>query len=219
VSAPHRTRIKFCGITTAEDAAAAVAAGADAIGLVFAPSSRQVSIDEACEIVADVPPLIGRIGVFVDADPAFVAEAVERCGLTAVQFHGGESPDICASAPAPAIKVLKVRENGTELGRGALEPYRGCAAAFLLDTYSRNAEGGTGKAFDWQRIAPVPGWAPFVVAGGLDPGNVGAAIAALRPFAVDVSSGVECAPGRKDPALLAAFAEAVRAADEEVNRS
>ena len=208
-----RTRIKICGLTRAEDAAAVVAAGADAVGLVFARSPRQVSIELAAEVTAAVPPPVGRVGVFVDADAEFVAEAVERCGLTAVQLCGSETPEYCSAMPVPVVKVLGV---GTDFGWSAAEPYRGHAAVLLLDTLIHGMAGGTSQTFDWQAIGQPPGRAPVFVAGGLTPGNVGTAVRTMRPYAVDVSSGVESSPGIKDHALIEAFCAAVRAVDEEV---
>lgn len=208
-----RTRIKICGLTRPEDAAAAVAAGADACGVVFAPSARKVSIERAAEVLACVPVPVARIGVFVDADEETVVRAVEACGLTAVQFHGNESPDYCAQAPVPAIKAFRI---GTVFDTSTLEPYRGRVAAVLLDTLSTHNAGGTGETFTWRLITSAPGRAPLFLAGGLNPDNVAEAIATVHPFGVDVSSGVESAPGIKDHARIEAFCAAVRSADEEV---
>ncbi len=210
----YRTRVKVCGITRAEDAAAAVAAGVDALGVVLAPSKRQLTIDQAALALADVPPFVARIGVFVDAAPSFVEEAVRRIGLSAVQFHGGESPAACAAAPIPVIKALRV---GTAFAATDVEPFRGSVAAFLLDTFVPGANGGTGKVFDWHEIADLPGWAHLIVAGGLHSGNVAEAVRVLRPYGVDVSSGVEDAPGIKSAERIHAFVAAVRAADQEVS--
>lgn len=211
----RRTRVKICGLTRPEDAAAAVEAGADALGVVLAPSPRRVTLDGAERVFERVPPFVARVGVFVDASEAEVAEAVERLGLAAVQFHGAEPPEACRRAPVPVIKAVKV---GTGFALEAAEPFRDSAAAILLDTFVTGTSGGTGTAFDWHMIAALPGWAPFMLAGGLGPDNVGEAIAALRPYAVDVSSGVEAAPGLKDASKIRAFIAAVRAADEEVYR-
>lgn len=208
-----RTRIKVCGITNAEDAAAAVAAGADAIGVIFAPSPRQVSIEQAVEALAVVPPPVARVGVFVDASPEFIAEAIAACGLTSVQFSGTESPEDCDAVSAPVIKTVPI---GMDFGLTGAEPFRDHAAALLLDTYVAGKAGGTSQTFDWRPLGAVPGWAPFFVAGGLTPDNVGACIAVLRPYAVDVSSGVERSPGVKDHAKLSELCAAVRAADLEV---
>ncbi|MGB4593340.1 MAG: phosphoribosylanthranilate isomerase [Coriobacteriia bacterium] len=208
-----RTRIKICGITTPGDAAAAVAAGADCLGVLLAPSKRQISIDEAARVLADVPPLVARVGVFVNADAAFVAEAVERIGLTAVQFHGDETPEQCAAVAVPVIKAFRV---GTDFALQTFEPFRATVASLLLDTYTPDSHGGTGRVFDWSAQAGViPGGASLILAGGLTPQNVAQAICALHPFAVDVSSGVESAPGVKDHTAINAFVAAVRAADQE----
>ena len=211
-----RTRVKICGVTTAHDAAAAVGAGADAVGVILAPSKRQVSVTEGEAILARVPPLVCRVGVFVDADQAFVEDAVARLGLGLVQYSGSETPEACASAPTPVLKTVHV---GTLFDSVALEPYRGFVAAILLDTLANGLQGGTGNTFAWQTVHELPEWAPMFVAGGLTSFNVGAAIRALRPFAVDVSSGVEERPGRKDHSKIDAFVAAVAAADAEVSRT
>jgi phosphoribosylanthranilate isomerase len=208
----YRTRIKICGLTRPEDAAAAVAAGADAVGVVLAPSKRQVTLEQAARVLADVPPFVARVGVFVDATSTQVIQAVRALGLTAVQFHGDESPESCAAAPVPAIKAIKV---GTAFAPDMLEPFRDSAAAVLLDTLVTGTSGGTGKAFDWHTITARPGWAFLMLAGGLDPANVADAIRLVHPYAVDVSSGVEDAPGIKNPLKIRSFVAAVRAADEE----
>lgn len=210
-----RTRIKICGLTRPEDAAAAVASGADALGVVLAPSKREVTLDQAAVVFADVPPLVARVGVFVDAKADDVWEAVARLGLTAVQYHGDEAPETCAAAPVPVIKAVRV---GPGFDPGVLDAYRETVAAFLLDTLvTGGATGGTGVVFDWHVVAgALPTWAPVVLAGGLRPENVSVAIRTLHPYAVDVSSGVESAPRIKDHLLIAEFAAAVQAADLEV---
>ncbi len=209
----RRTRVKICGLARAEDVLAAVDAGADACGFIFAPSPRRLTIDEAAALCELVPPPVGRVGVFVDADLGFVCEAVARCGLTSLQFSGAESPEACSLAPRPVVKVLAV---GTEFDFGHAEPYQGHAASLLLDTYDPQRAGGTSQSFEWRSIGELPGWAPIVVAGGLTPARVADAIRILRPFGVDVSSGVETSPGVKDRALMDAFCAAVRSVDEEV---
>ena len=210
----RRTRIKICGVTRAEDAAAAVAGGADAVGVIFASSPRQVSVEQAADVLSAVPPFVARVGVFVDAPTGLIRRAVESCGLTAVQFSGSETPEICDTVPVPVLKVIHV---GTHFDSSAAEPYRGHAAALLLDTLSTDKAGGTSQHFDWRTVEADLGWAPTIVAGGLHPGNVGECVALLRPFAVDVSSGVESAPGIKDHDRIEAFCAAVRAADSEVS--
>jgi phosphoribosylanthranilate isomerase len=156
---------------------------------------------------------VARVGVFVDASVDEVAEAVRVCGLTSVQFSGKESPEYCDAAPVPVIKAVPI---GMDFGLNGAELFRDHAAAMLLDTYDPHKAGGTSQTFDWQSLGVIPGWAPFFVAGGLTPANVGACIGVLRPFAVDVSSGVERAPGIKDHAKLSALCAAVRAADRGV---
>lgn len=211
-----RTRIKICGLTRPEDAAVAVSSGADALGVVLAPSKRQVTLEQAAAVFADVPLLVARVGVFVDADADFVGEAVVRLGLTAVQFHGEEAPETCAAAPVPVIKAFRV---GPQFDPAEVEAYRGSVAALLLDTLvTGGAAGGTGVSFDWYDVADrLPGWAPVLLAGGLRPANVAEAVRALRPYAVDVSSGVEVSPGIKDHRAIEAFVAAVRVADQEVS--
>lgn len=209
----RRTRIKICGLTRAEDAAFAVVAGVDAVGVVFAPSKRQVTIEQAAEVLAAVPPPVARIGVFLNADAEFVAEAAQRCRLSAAQFCGSESPELCAASPVPVLKVIAV---GEDFGWGAAAPYEGAVSALLLDTYVPGMAGGTSQTFSWGSIDHLPDWAPVFVAGGLNPGNVSACIRVLRPFAVDVSSGVEAFPGVKDHEKIAAFVAAARKADQEV---
>ena len=209
----HRTRIKICGITNAADAALAVAVGADAVGVIFAASPRQVTVEQAAAALSEVPPPVARVGVFVDPSAEEVARAVEVCGLTAVQLSGHESPEVCDSVSVPVLKALHI---GTNFCLLSGEPYRGHAAALLLDTLVPGKAGGTSQAFDWQTLGVLPGWAPSFIAGGLNPDNVAACIAVLRPFAVDVSSGVEASPGIKDPDKIIAFCAAVRDADQEV---
>jgi len=205
----HRTRIKFCGLTREEDVDAAVAAGADALGFVLWSGSKR-AIDERrlAELSARVPAFVTRVGLFVDPSPSLV----DRCApsLDLLQFHGDETPDACEAAERPWIKALRMRE-GLDL-QGAAEAYGG-ARALLLDAYRPGVPGGTGETFDWSRI-PASLTKPVILAGGLTPDNVGAAIAAVGPFAVDVSGGIEAAPGVKDATRMAAFLNAVRRADE-----
>ena len=210
------THVKICGLTRPEDAAAAVASGADALGVVFAPSQRLVTIEQAAAVLHDVPASVGRFGVFVDATLDEIAEAVEACRLTGVQLSGSESPEFCDRISVPVMKVVHV---GTDFGLEALEPYRAHAAALLLDTLVSGKAGGSSQVFDWQRIGGLPGRVPLLVAGGLTPENVRACIATLHPFGVDVSSGVETSPGIKDPSRIEAFCAAVRACDTESRTS
>jgi phosphoribosylanthranilate isomerase len=211
-----RTHIKICGLTRPEDAAAAVAAGADALGVIFALSKRRVNAEQAAAVLAEAPASVERFGVFVDAPLDEIVNAIETCGLTGVQLSGNESPEFCDRIPVPVVKAIHV---GTDFGLDAVEPYRAHAAALLLDTYVSGKAGGTSQTFNWQAVGGLPGWAPTFVAGGLDPENVSACIATLHPYGVDVSSGVETGPGIKDHSRIRAFCAAVRAADTESRTS
>lgn len=197
-----RTRVKICGITRPEDAAIAVKYGADAIGLVFyAPSPRNVSIDRAAEIVASLPPYVSTVGLFVNASPKEI-EAVLKCVyLDCLQFHGDETPTDCAQINMPYYKAVRVKSD-TNLLQYAAE-YRQ-AKALLLDTYSEQAVGGTGQVFDWGLI-PKHLDVPVILAGGLTVDNVAKAIMQVRPYAVDVSGGVESSKGIKDETKIASF--------------
>jgi phosphoribosylanthranilate isomerase len=206
-----RTRIKICGITSAQDAEAAVAAGADAVGVILAESARQVTLEEAEQILATIPPPIARIGVFVDAAPHHVFDAIARLRLAAVQFSGRETPEHCSRMPVPVLKAVHV---GPDFSWADAEVYRECVSAILLDTAVGDKRGGTGRSFAWSTVAPVPDGLTVFLAGGLNPVNVGTAIGEIRPFAVDVSSGVEERLRHKDPDKMHAFVAAVRAADE-----
>lgn len=208
------TRIKVCGFTTASSAHAAAAVGAEAIGVVFAPSPRQVSVEQAVEILSGLPDEVRRVGVFVNPSLEEVAEAVGAAKLDMVQLHGDESPEFCASVGMPVAKALRV---GPDFDPAVAEPYRSAITLLLLDTYVPGVQGGTGVTFDWQALAgKLPCFVPVAVGGGLRPDNVAEAIRVLRPFAVDVSSGVEAAPGVKDIRLVEAFVAEVRAANKEV---
>lgn len=206
-----RTRVKICGITRREDAVAAVAAGADAIGLVFyGASPRAVDFTVAGEIVAGLPPMVSVVGLFVDAERAVVESACSFLPLSLLQFHGEEDPGYCHSFGKPWMKAIRVGPDTDILAAAA--PY-GESAAILLDSFKAGVPGGTGTTFDWSRIPDMG--VPVVLAGGLSADNVPAAICAARPYGVDVSGGVEDAPGRKSPARIREFLAAVRAADED----
>lgn len=213
-----RTRIKICGITRPADALTAANLGADAIGLVFVPASaRHVSLAQAREIIGALPPLVSVVGLFMDAHRAVVAEALVELPLGWLQFHGSETADWCESFGRPYIKAVP-------MGAGArLQDYERvypCAAALLADSHGGARIGGTGERFDWSRI-PGDGERsrPLVLAGGLDPDNVSDAVRRVRPWAVDVSSGVERARGIKDAHRVAAFIAAVRRADRAMDAS
>jgi phosphoribosylanthranilate isomerase len=206
----RRTRIKICGITQVDSALAAADAGADAIGLVFyANSSRAVSAAQAAAICAALPPFVSTIGLFVDASADEINAVLDAVPLSALQFHGAEAPDFCARFARPYLKALRMRADLDLFA--AAEQFAG-ASALLLDTYRAGVAGGTGEVFDWQRV-PRELAPRIVLAGGLNPDNVAQAVAQVRPYAVDVSGGVESAPGVKDITRIHSFVAAVRRAD------
>lgn len=206
----RRTRVKICGITRVEDGLAAAQAGADAIGLVFYPQSpRAVNIETARAICAALPPFVTTVGLFVDAEPHVIREILADVALDTLQFHGAETPDYCRQFGRPFLKALRMRD---ALDVGAEHRRYADARALLLDTYRAGVPGGTGEVFDWQ-LVPRALAARIVLAGGLNPGNVEAAIVAAQPYAVDVSGGVESAPGIKDAQRIREFVGAVNRAD------
>lgn len=206
-------RAKICGITRAEDARVAIEHGAHALGFVFAPSSpRALTPDQAAALVRSLPPFVSRVGLFVDASREEVLDIATRVGLDTVQLHGDEDPETCRAVQdaVPVVKAFRVRGPETV---ARMQAYRGCAAGFLLDAYVPGRHGGTGTRFDWaQAVAAKALGVPVILAGGLDPSNVAEAIRVVRPFAVDVSSGVESAPGCKDHQRLRGFLAAAWAA-------
>lgn len=202
-------RSKICGITRIEDALAAVAAGADAIGLVFYDKSpRAVSVEQAARIVRALPPFVTSVGLFVDASRNDIQAVLEAVPLGLLQFHGDETPEQCEGHSRPYIKALRVQA-GMDL--------HACCRAFasasglLLDTFVAGVPGGTGEVFDWS-LVPKDLPKPVILAGGLVPANVAAAIAQVQPYAVDVSGGVEASKGIKDPQRVREFVAAVRQA-------
>jgi phosphoribosylanthranilate isomerase len=206
----HRTWIKMCGITRLEDALACVEAGADALGFVFAESPRRVRPDEAVSIIRKLPPTVMRFAVFVDESPAEIAGVLAATEVDRVQLHGFEEPMVQELAGTRVVKAFRARDESvlTEIEEWA-------APFFFLDTWHPTQAGGTGQRFDWELARRAHKFGQFVLAGGLDPENVGRAVREVRPFGVDVSSGIEKSPGIKDPAKIRAFVDAVRAADRE----
>lgn len=201
-------RVKICGITRLTDAQLAAALGAHALGFIFFPKSpRAVTPDQARHIIRLLPPFVLTVGVFVDEKAATVREIAQYAGLDWLQLHGNESPDYCRSLGRRVIKAFRVA--GPE-SLAQLTDYRDWAQAFLLDTYKPGVAGGTGETFDWHLARQAAKCGPIVLAGGLTPKNVAQAIAAAQPVAVDVASGVEAAPGKKDPGRLKAFFSAVQ---------
>ena len=211
-----KTWIKFCGTTSVEDALAALEAGADALGFIFAPSKRQVTVADAGTIIRALPADGERIGVFVNETPEEIADCVSAAGLTGVQLHaGGPAPDAVkrlASSGHDSLRIIRtvvVKEGAANLEEADFSA-PGEAGAWLLDSGA-----GSGRTFDWRAARARLGGRQgrFIIAGGLDPGNVGQAIEIFRPWGVDVVSGIERAPGRKDPEKMRAFVAAVRKAE------
>jgi len=203
-----RTRVKICGITRVEDARAAADAGADAIGLVFFPKSpRNISIEQAKRIVDCLPPFVVCVGLFVNPARAEVEQVIQQTGLDLLQFHGDESPDFCVGFSRPYIKALRMKPDVDPAVFATSHP---AARGVLVDAWEQDRFGGTGNTFDWQRIKPLAGASRIILAGGLTPANVAEAITTVRPWAVDVSSGVEQAPGIKSAERIHSFISEVR---------
>jgi len=202
-------KVKVCGITNLADAQTAVEAGADLLGFVFYEQSpRHVSVKAASGIVRQLPPFVARVGVFVNAREEFIGQTLGECGLNVLQFHGDESPEDCLKFGVMSLKAFRVRD------RASLKSFPAYQTdAWLLDAYTPDARGGTGATFNWDLAVEAQKLGrPIFLAGGLTPENVGAAVRRVRPFAVDVSSGVESAPGKKDAAKVRAFIAAARQA-------
>lgn len=201
-----RTRVKVCGICTADDADAAVSAGADAIGMVFYPKSpRHVSISAAREIASSIPPFVTTVGLFVNSSSEAINDVLSEVQLGLLQFHGNEDEVFCKSFNLPYIKALRVKAE-TDLYQQC-EQYAS-ARGVLLDSYKKGMPGGTGEIFDWD-VVPDDLSLPVILAGGLNANNVAQAISTVNPWAVDVSSGVEESPGKKDQQKILQFFNAV----------
>lgn len=203
-------KIKICGITNQEDAEASVAAGADALGFVFyAQSPRYIEPAVAKRIIAQLPPFVLSIGVFVNHDQETIRNLVDECGLAFAQLHGDETPTFCESLGRPVLRALRLHDRGSLL---ALAEYKGRMGVkgFVVDAYARDAYGGTGQTVDWSLAREVAHAAPILLAGGLTPSNVQDAIQHVHPYGVDISSGVEERPGKKDHEKIRAFTQAVR---------
>lgn len=200
-------KVKICGITNEADGILAAEAGADVLGFVFyEPSSRYVSVGTAARIIRQLPPLTIKAGVFVDAPEDLVMRAIGECSLNLLQFHGQEPPDYCLQFGLMSMKAMRVRDRDSIL---ALKDYP--TDAWLLDAYSAQKPGGTGEKFNWDLALEARALGrPIFLAGGLTPENVAEAVRLVRPYGVDVSSGVEMSPGKKDPQRVRAFLQAVR---------
>jgi len=214
-----RTRIKVCGITTIEDAKEAIRLGVDAIGFIFAENSpRYLSPEKAKEIVMQLPPFVHLVGVFVDSDPVEVEEIIDYCGLTHVQLHGNEDAEYCQKLAQSVMpcRVIKAFRVGPRTMAADFVPYEESVKGFLLDTYVEGQEGGTGKPFDWSLIESLRLKQPVILAGGISPDNAAEAVRTVRPFAIDVNSGVEESPGKKDPAKLRELVDIIHSVDGEL---
>ena len=201
------TRIKICGITNLDDAQAVVEAGADALGFIFYEKSpRFVPLKTAAEISKQLPPFVMRVGVFVNATEDFVLRAIAECNLTMLQFHGDEPPEFCSQFGLMSMKAFRIRDAET---LKLIPNYQ--TDAYLLDAFSSTTLGGTGEKFDWDLAVEAQKFGkPIFLAGGLTPENVAEAVKKVQPFGVDVSSGVESAPGKKDHAKVKAFISAAK---------
>ena len=195
-------KVKICGITNVDDAKAAADAGADALGFMFfPPSPRNLSVDAAAKISSQVSPFVLRVGVFVDPEPDFVSSAISACGLNLLQFHGNETPEFCEQFGVMTMKAFRVRDAKSLV---CLSQYR--TDAYLLDSYVAGRQGGTGEKFNWDlAIEAKKHRKPIFLAGGLTPLNVADAVTKVQPYGLDVSSGVESSPGRKDHQKIQSF--------------
>jgi phosphoribosylanthranilate isomerase len=194
------TRIKICGITNLEDALLAIRLGADALGFIFAESPRQITPINAKAIIHNLPPLIKTVGVFVNEDPARIKEIKSFCGLDLLQLHGDESPEICQGLMPYSIKAFRL-QNEADIRN--IKRYPGVVRAILLDTFQKGKAGGTSKTFDWSlAVKAKEAGLPIILAGGLGPANIQEAVTTVKPYALDVNSGVEERPGKKNPVLM-----------------
>jgi phosphoribosylanthranilate isomerase len=203
-----KTQVKICGITSVADGQDAAEAGADMIGLMFYDGSpRHITLAKAVEISRALSPFVLRVGVFVNPDEEQVTRAIAECGLNLLQFHGDEDSDFCTQFGLMSLKAIRVRDAES---LKQLERFNN--DAFLLDAYSKSGLGGTGEKFNWELAVEAQKFGkPIFLAGGLTPDNVAAAVELVHPFAVDVSSGVESAPGKKDAAKVRMFIQAAKA--------
>lgn len=208
-----RIRIKICGMTRLEDALCAVESGVDALGFIFyAKSPRSITPQAARMIIEKLPPFVDVVGVFVDEDCRKVEEIIRHCRLSYAQLHGAESPAYChclaeSAAPCQVLKAIRV---GPQTTAAEVAPYTDCVQGFLLDTYQKDAVGGTGAAFDWSMIDRLHLGKPFLLAGGLGVDNIRSALEQVRPYGVDANSGLEEAPGIKNHHLIRQFVATVR---------
>jgi len=202
------TKVKICGITNIDDAMAALEFGADAIGFNFVPDTpRYIAPEKASEIIEKLPPFVTVVGLFVNESETHIKQIADGCKLDALQLHGQESPDFCLRFNRKVIKAFRIKDKESLT---SLPEYT--VSAYLLDTYVKGARGGTGVTFDWQLASEAKQYGPVILAGGLNPENVARAILQVCPYGVDVSSGIEAEPGKKDHRKLKDFIEAAKAA-------
>jgi phosphoribosylanthranilate isomerase len=200
-----RVRVKICGTTSLKDALLAVESGADAVGFIFHKESpRNISQKDVKEIVAQLPPFVESIGVFVNETSDKINRIAEQCRLTAVQLHGDESPAFCRRIKRRVVKAVRVKDAESLKGMSDFD-----VSGFLLDAYNEESRGGTGRVFDWNLALRAKKQGPVIIAGGLNPYNVYTAIHRVKPYGVDVCSGVEKSPGVKDPEKISEFIKAV----------
>ena len=207
------TRVKICGITNTDDVLLACESGADAIGLVFyPPSPRYINIAQAVEVVECLPPFVTSVALFVNAQRNFIEQVIEQVPIDVLQFHGDETAAFCASFKRPYLKAIRMKPG---LDLYAVQDEYASAQGLLLDTYKKGVPGGTGESFNWDKV-PHDLNLPIILAGGLVPENIAQAISQVKPYAVDVSGGVEASKGKKDPDKIIHFMKAVR--DQNGNR-
>ena len=203
-------KVKICGITEIEDALGAVKCGADALGFIFASSPRRISMKQARRIIDAIPPFIKTVGVFVNQEAAAIRAHINYCGLDLVQLHGDEPPQFCRALMPRAVKAFRIRDaSSLPMCAG----YQASVRALLLDAYAKDKAGGTGQTFDWQLAVQIKQTGiPVILSGGLGPSNIEAAIRVVKPYAVDVNSGVEKHPGKKGYDLMQRLMDKIRKA-------
>nr|WP_320009603.1 phosphoribosylanthranilate isomerase [uncultured Desulfobulbus sp.] len=209
----QRVRVKICGTTRLDDALCAVEAGVDALGFIFfAKSPRNIEPETARAIIAQLPPFVDTVGVFVNEEQKKLQAIVQHCGLNTVQLHGQESPEYCRQLvnALPSCRLLKAFRVGPQTTAADIAPYANCVQGYLLDTFQKDAVGGTGQAFDWALIEQLRLSRPFMLAGGLDCDNVNLALEKVAPYGLDANSGLEDAPGIKNHQMVQTFLRLVR---------
>jgi phosphoribosylanthranilate isomerase len=202
-------RVKICGITNPQDASMAVELGVDALGFIFAPSPRRITPGRARQIISTIPPFVTTVGLFVDEDLSIIRDIMRFCGLDMIQLHGNESPEFCGELMPLAVKAFRLKDASSLI---SINRYQGQIRALLLDTYQQGVKGGTGKTFDWNLVINNVRQfkMPLILAGGLTPSNVQTAISVVKPYAIDVNSGVEDHPGKKSFILMKELMKAVQ---------